>query len=90
MKILSLTLVYDLRFFLFFSLFFAHNSARSNNPSLRLISPQTIHKKKKKKKIRIDQYEIRKPPITIDRTTNAARESKNRKYQRQPEGRKIE
>lgn len=70
MKILSLTLVYDLRFFLFFSLFFAHNSARSNNPSLRLISPQTIHKKKKKKNTN--------RPIRNTKTTNHHRPNDQR------------
>lgn len=76
-----LTLVYDLRFFLFFSLFFAHNSVY-NNPSLRLISPQTIHKKYESTNRSNHQSPSTKRPTR--------RESKNRKNQRQPEGRKIE
>lgn len=84
MKILSLTLVYDLRFFLFFSLFFAHNSARSNNPSLRLISPQTIHKKKKKKKYESTntKYENHQSPSTERPTRRANRKIENIKGSR--------
>lgn len=68
-------------FFLFFSLFFAHNSVY-NNPSLRLISPQTIHKKYESTNRSNHQSPSTKRPTR--------RESKNRKNQRQPEGRKIE
>lgn len=68
-------------FFFCFSLFFAHNSVY-NNPSLRLISPQTIHKKYESTNRSNHQSPSTKRPTR--------RESKNRKNQRQPEGRKIE